>query len=130
MVHSSCCSARMAPTSRITEASSGKICTTLARRFTSLLSRSSGLFDQIFRQCSGGNAKNARTSALAAVLAFRDAGELFREEFRGVIPGSGDGGRVGVHEHHPERCGDHVLVAFRDALQEVAGEMELMPNSA
>ena len=40
---------------RIAAASLGKMPTTLERRLISLLSRSSGLFDQILRQCSRGN---------------------------------------------------------------------------
>src|SRR5919199_1388671 len=40
--------------------------TTSVRRLISLLSRSNGLFDQICRQCSGGNARYASTSASAS----------------------------------------------------------------
>src|SRR3954452_20454284 len=58
-------SASTAPTRRITAASLGKIPTTRARRLISLLTRSSGLVDQIFDQWARGNAVNARTSALA-----------------------------------------------------------------
>src|SRR5260370_10335034 len=46
----------------------GKISTTSARRLISLLSRSMGLFDQIFCQCALGNAVNARTSVLASAI--------------------------------------------------------------
>ena len=63
--HSSWTSARMAPTSRMTEASLGKIPTTRARRLTSLLSRSSGLVDQTFVQWARGKAAKARTSIRA-----------------------------------------------------------------
>ena len=77
MVHSSCCSASMAPTSRTTEASSEKIRTTFERRFAFLLSRSSGLFDHTLRQCSGGKAVNARTSVLAAVMSSATRGNCF-----------------------------------------------------
>src|SRR3954451_4395298 len=58
-------SARTAPTRRMTAASLGKIPTTRARRLISLLTRSSGLVDQVFDQWARGNAVNARTSALA-----------------------------------------------------------------
>src|SRR3954447_3300865 len=46
----------------------GKIPTTFDRRLTSLLSRSSGLFDQILRQCDLGNVANARTSVRAVAM--------------------------------------------------------------
>src|SRR3954452_2160254 len=58
-------SASTAPTRRITAASLGKIPTTRARRLISLLTRASGLVEQIFDQCARGNAVNATTSALA-----------------------------------------------------------------
>src|SRR3954451_4883638 len=44
----------------------GEIWATLVRRLISLLIRSSGLFDQILRQCSAGNAVNANTSVFAS----------------------------------------------------------------
>ena len=47
-VHSSVCSARTAPTRRMTEARSGKIPTTSVRRRISLFRRSCGLLDQIW----------------------------------------------------------------------------------
>ena len=126
MVHSSCCSARMAPTRRITEASSGKICTTFERRLTSLLSRSSGLFDHTLRQCSWERGEGEHVG-LGCGHELGDPRELFGEEFCGVVPGGGDGGRVGVHELHPERGGDHVLMPFGDTLEEVAGEVHPTP---
>src|SRR4051794_12399937 len=58
-------SASTAPTRRITAASLGKIPTTRALRLISLLTRSSGLVDQVFDQWARGNAVNARTSAFA-----------------------------------------------------------------
>src|SRR6188472_1933721 len=61
-------SARTAPTRRITAASLGKMPTTRARRLISLLTRSSGLVDQIFDQCARGNAVNARTSVFASSI--------------------------------------------------------------
>ena len=51
---------------RMAAASLGKIPTTLERRLISLLSRSSGLFDQILRQCSRGNEAKATTSVRAS----------------------------------------------------------------
>ena len=44
----------------------GKMPTTFERRLISLFNRSSGLLDQILRQCAVGNAVNARTSVRAA----------------------------------------------------------------
>src|SRR5262245_22286046 len=54
--------------SRRNAAGLGKISTTSARRLISLLSRSIGLFDQIFCQCAFGNAVNASTSVLASLI--------------------------------------------------------------
>src|SRR5699024_4724652 len=54
-VHSSCCSASTAPTSLITATRLGKMPTTSVRLRISLLSRSFGLFDQIFFHTSFGN---------------------------------------------------------------------------
>lgn len=64
--HSSFCSARTAPTSRMTAVRSGKMPTTSVRRQISLFSRSCGLFDQICRQISRGKAVNASSSCWAA----------------------------------------------------------------
>src|SRR3954453_5033626 len=61
-------SARTAPTRRMTLASLGKMPTTRALRLISLLTRSSGLVDQVFDQCARGNAVNARTSAFASSI--------------------------------------------------------------
>src|SRR6266480_3287454 len=53
------------PTRRTTAAVLGKMPTTSVRRLTSLFNRSSGLFDQIWRQCAAGNVRYASTSASA-----------------------------------------------------------------
>jgi len=66
----------MAPTSRIAEASLGKMPTTRDRRLISLLMRSMGLVDQIFCQCALGNAAKARTSCLAASMSGPALGKL------------------------------------------------------
>ena len=52
--HSSCCSARTAPTRRRTAGRLGKMPTTSVRRRISLLRRSCGLLDQIFFQWASG----------------------------------------------------------------------------
>jgi len=75
-IHSSCCSARTAPTRRISEARSGKIPTTSVRRRISWLSRSCGLLDQICRQISRGKAVKASTSARAVSRCSATAGNL------------------------------------------------------
>ena len=54
--HSSFCSRRMAPTSRVMAASLGKIPTTLVRRLTSAWSRSIGFVECNFWRCSLGKA--------------------------------------------------------------------------
>ena len=52
-IQSSCCSARTAPTRRITASRFGKIPTTSVRRRISRLSLSVGLFDQVLLQSWG-----------------------------------------------------------------------------
>lgn len=59
----------------------GKISTTSARRLISLLSRSIGLFAQIFCQCAFGNAVNANTSVLASAIMVASFGN---DDSRGV----------------------------------------------
>lgn len=59
-LHSSCRSANMAPTSRITDARLGKMPTTSVRRLTSRWRRSNGLWDQILSQGALGKEAKAR----------------------------------------------------------------------
>ncbi len=66
--HSSCRSARTAPTRRTTAASLGKTPTTRDRRLISLFSRSRGLVDQTFDQCALGKPVKASTSVLASSI--------------------------------------------------------------
>src|SRR3712207_7004385 len=61
-------SASTAPTRRRTAGSLGKMPTTRARRLISLLTRSSGLVDQIFGQWLRGKVVNASTSAFASSI--------------------------------------------------------------
>src|SRR3546814_2338475 len=68
MAQSSCWSRSTAPTRRMTEASSGKIPTTLERRLISLLIRSSGFVDAILRQCARGNRSEEHTSELQSLM--------------------------------------------------------------
>ena len=64
--HSSCCSARTAPTRRRTAGRLGKMPTTSVRRRISLLRRSCGLLDQSFFQWASGKLEKARTSGPAS----------------------------------------------------------------
>ena len=64
--HSSCCSARTAPTRRRTAGRLGKMPTTSVRRLISLLRRSRGLLDQIFFQWATGKLEKARISGPAS----------------------------------------------------------------
>ena len=64
--HSSCCSARTAPTRRRTAGRLGKMPTTSVRHRISLLRRSRGLLDQIFFQWASGKLEKARTSGPAS----------------------------------------------------------------
>lgn len=67
IAHSSLCSARMAPTRRVTAPRFGKIPTTSLRRRISLFNRSCGsLLERIFAQCSRGNAAKAEMSSAAS----------------------------------------------------------------
>jgi uncharacterized damage-inducible protein DinB len=63
--HSSWASTSRAPASRSSASGLGKTPTTSVRRFTSLLSRSSGLVDHVFVQWSRGNVEKVRISASA-----------------------------------------------------------------
>src|SRR5271155_3171447 len=67
MAHSSVCSAKRAPTRRVTAARLGKIPTTSSvRRRISLLMRSWGLLLLILGQCSVGKALKAKISSAAS----------------------------------------------------------------
>ncbi len=66
--HSSCRSIMIAPMSRMTEASLGKMPATRLLRLISLLTRSKGLVDHTFLQCEGGKAVNASTSSFASSI--------------------------------------------------------------
>ena len=77
--------------------------TTSVRRRISLLSRSWGLFDQIWRQICLGNAVNASRSARAVVEVFGDLGELVGERVDDPIILSGNGFSVGLIEHRMQQ---------------------------
>src|SRR6187549_1376606 len=93
---------------RCSAAGFGKIPTTSVRRLTSRLSRSSGLVDQILRQCASGKVANAVMSAPASrsiaatvgKLTFEHAGnglDLLAHELAG-----------GLGEDGADRGGDHL----------------------
>ena len=113
----------MAPTSRMAEASLGKIPTTRDRLLISLLLRSRGLVDQIFCQWALGNAANARTSARAVSMSGPALGKLAVELVSYLVPGAGHGVGVGLSEDGAEQGGDHVLVAAGHRRQKVPDEM-------
>ena len=121
-----------APTRRMTAASLGKIPTTRERRLISLLTRSSGLVDQILRQCARGKPVNARTSALASSISGpilgNDVASWSRTSSQVALTAAG----VGLGEDRAEHGGDHVAVRLRDVGEQVAGEVDpapLMPGA-
>src|SRR3954447_16396084 len=65
--HSSCCSARTAPTRRVTESRSGKMPTTSVRRRISLLRRSLGLFP--LRQAGRESVRDSRRRRVVSISA-------------------------------------------------------------
>ena len=113
---------RTAPTRRMTEASLGKMPTTRARRLISLLSRSSGLVDQILDQWARGNA-GRRGLGFGVVHQRDDLGNRSPSWSR-TGPGGGDGVGIGLGEDGAEHGGDHVLVALGDEGKQVAGEVD------
>ena len=63
--------------SRLVAALLGKMPTTSVRRLISLFSRSSGLFDQICRQCATGKAVKARMSGPASARLDSACGRVY-----------------------------------------------------
>ena len=73
MAHSSVCSAKMAPTRRMTAGRLGKMPITSVRRRISLFKRSWGLLERILGQCSVGKALNVGVQVIPQLrgLAFK-----------------------------------------------------------
>ena len=116
-------SIRTAPTSLITAAAFGKIPTTRLRRLISLLTRSSGLVDQILRQWAFGKRGEREDLGLRLVHQRTDLGERGGELVADFVPGVADGLGVGLGEDRAEHRGDHVGVGLGDVGEEVAGEV-------
>ena len=122
LAHSSFCSRRMAPTSRVMAASLGKIPTTLVRRLTSAWSRSIGFVECNFWRCSLGKLMYARTSCSASSkncqlghLGPELVGDLAPLDLRavGVLLGEGGG----------DEGGDDAPALAAGMGQQVAGEV-------
>ena len=79
-----------AVTRRSRAASLGKMPTTLVRRLISPWSRSSGLVDQILRQCAVGNALNAEQVLAGVGEHVGDDGELAGEHRGDLVELGGD----------------------------------------
>src|SRR3954470_3518928 len=88
-------SLRTAATSRMTEASLGKMPTTRARRLISRLIRSIGFVDQILVQWLRGKPVNASSSAFAVSINGPDLGEAAGELVTDFVPGLERGSGVG-----------------------------------
>ena len=121
--HSSWMSARTAPTRRMTAASLGKIPTTRARRLISLLSRSSGLSTRSSASGSGERGEG-EDFGFGVVHQRADLREPVGELVADLVPGRGDGGRVGLGEDGAEHRGDHVLMRLGHQGEQVAGEVD------
>ena len=112
---------------RMTAAALGKIPTTRLRRLISLLTRSSGLVDQILRQWALGEGGEREDLGLRVVHQRPDLGERAGELVADLVPGLADGLGVGLGEDRAEHRGDHVGVTLGDVRQKVAGEVDPAP---
>ena len=98
----------------------GKIPTTSVRRRISLFSRSCGLFDQIWRQISRGNAVNASRSSRASSRCVGGVGELGLDRVHdpGVLGVDRVG--VGLVEDRADQRRDPRLGRLRDFREQIA----------
>ena len=98
--------------------------TTSVRRFSSRLSRSIGLFDQIFDQCAAGNAGVGEHVVLHRLEPLGDrrrvGGELVDD---GAQLGAGGVG-VGLGEHGADQRGDHRPLAVVGGGEQVAHRVD------
>ena len=97
----------------------GKTPTTSVRRLTSLLSRSSGLVDQIFFQWLTGKPVNARRALLGLAQHLLGLGELLAEHGGDDVELLVDLLGVGLGEDGANRGRDHLLVSLRDDREHV-----------
>ena len=125
--HSSWASTRTAPARRSRASGLGKTPTTSVRRLTSLLSRSSGLVDQIFFQCATGKAVKASRSSLGAAQHLLDLGQLLAEHRGDHLELLVDVLGVGLGEDRADRRGDHLRVALGHHGEDVAHEVHPAP---
>ena len=98
--------------------------TTAVRRFSSRLSRSIGLFDQIFDQCPAGEAGEGEHVSLHRFEPLSDrrcvGSELFND---GAHLGAGGVG-VALSEHRADERGDHRPSAVMSSGEEVEHRMD------
>ena len=101
----------------------GRCPTTRARRLISLLTRSSGLVDQIFDQWPGEGGEGEHLG-LGVVHQRADLGERGGELVADLSQVAATVGGVGLGEDGAEHRGDHVLVGLGDQGEQVAGEVD------
>lgn len=123
MGHSSLVSVRIMPTSRITEASLGKIPTTRARRLISLLSRLRGWWTKSCASVLGG-AGEGQDLGLGLIHVGPDPGDPGGELVSDLFPAGGHGLGVGLGEDGAEQRGDHVHLVLGHHGEQVAGEVD------
>ena len=107
----------------MTAARFGKMPTTSVRRRISLLSRSSELLLQSWRQCSFGKLVKASRSAAASSSSAAASGKRVLELVDDPAVLLDDRLRVGLSEDRPDHRRDERLRALGDARQQVAHEV-------
>jgi hypothetical protein len=83
--------------------------------------------DQIWRQCSGGNAQNAVMSGASVGEGLRSFGEPIPELLSDALELGPDLGRGGLREDGPDERGHHGLGRLRDVGLQVAYEVRAAP---
>ena len=137
----SCCSSNTAPTRRMIEASLGKMPTTLVRRLMEELAERTSRCDVDPLQQVGapdlapvvlGEVAERQHVLLGLVHERSGFGKALRQRGGQIIPARLDLRGCFLGKHAAQGSGDHALVSFRDALEQVAGEMHpaALPHTA
>jgi hypothetical protein len=123
MAHSSCASTKTAPASRSSAGGLGKTPTTSVRRFTSRLSRSSGLVDQIFFQwlTEAGEGQQVFGGGAHHLLDLRQLPAQHRRDGLELLV---DVGSIRLGEDRADRSGDHFSVPAGHLGEHVSQEVD------
>ena len=122
--HSSFCSIRMAPTSRMIASSLGKMPTTLVRRLISPLGRSMGLVELILSQCSAGEAHEGEHVDFGLVQQGGELGQLGAQLVGDLTPLLAGGLRRVLGEGGGDEGRDDAAAALAGVRQRVAHEVD------